>query len=422
MKESAGRTERRVARCGVGVLTICAALALAARAPAEGWQQGEGRRGIQPSAYPVLPIGAALPDFSLLGVDGRRHSPKEYAAARVLAVVFESNHCPASIAYEHRVHELYDKYRSRGVQVVAINPNNPKAVRLNELGFTDMNDSFEEMKLRAAFMQLPWPYLYDGETQAVSKVFGAVATPHIFVFDQDRRLRYQGAIDDSRAAAQVKQRYAADAIEAVLAARPVAVAESRALGCTTKWLEKSVDGVEKEMQAIQATEVKLTMIDPAGLKALRDNATSKKTVLVSVWQAGNKVSQAQFEPLQTTYRMYAGSRRPVDVVTVSTDPAAKSTAAHEYLKRQYATTTNFQVASGSAADVMAAFGLKWNAAQPFTVVIGPDGKVLFQKEGAIDIYEVRRVILASIPDEPAWPGIHEYYNAALARMAQGRRK
>lgn len=422
MKGSAGRTERHVARCGVGVVTICAALALAARAPAAGWQQGEGRRGIQPSAYPVLAIGAALPDFSLLGVDGRRHSPKEYAAAKVLAVVFESNHCPASIAYEHRVRELYDRYRSRGVQVVAINPNNPKAVRLNELGFTDMNDSFEEMKLRAAFMQLPWPYLYDGETQAVSKVFGAVATPHIFVFDQDRRLRYQGAIDDSRAAAQVKQRYAADAIEAVLAARPVAVTESRALGCTTKWLEKSVDGVEKEMQAIQATEIKLAMVDSAGLKALRDNATSKKTVLVSFWQADNQVSQAQFAPLQTTYRMYAGSRRPVDVVTVSTDPAAKSTAAHEYLKRQFATTTNLQVASGAAADAMAAFGLKWNAAQPFTVVIGPDGKVLFQKEGAIDIYEVRRVILASIPDEPAWPGIHEYYNAALARMAQGRRK
>jgi hypothetical protein len=99
----------------------------------------------------------------------------------------------ASIAYEQRVDDLYDKYRSQGVQVVGINPNNPKAVRLNELGFTDMTDSFEEMKIRAAFMKLPWPYLYDGETQAVSKTFGAVATPHIFVFDQERKLRYQVA-------------------------------------------------------------------------------------------------------------------------------------------------------------------------------------------------------------------------------------
>ena len=272
----------------------------------------------------MLAIDAALPDFSLPGIDGKRHTPKEYAAAKVLAVVFESNHCPASIAYEQRVHDLYDKYRKQGVHVVAINPNNPKAVRLNELGFTDMSDSFEEMKVRAAFMQMAWPYLYDGETQAVSKSFGAVATPHIFVFDQDRKLRYQGAIDDSRAVAQVKQRYAADAIDAVLAGRPVAVTESRALGCTTKWLETSVDGVEQEMKTIQAAEVTMTPVDSAGLKAFRDNAASKKTVLVSFWQVDNKASQAQFEPLQTTYRMYAGSKRPMDVVTISTDPASKS--------------------------------------------------------------------------------------------------
>ena len=431
MKRLAGGAERKLARLWIAALTTSAALTLAAQGlvhgaspapapeqtPAPGGQQG---RGIQAPTYPVLAIGAALPDFSLLGIDGKRHSPKEYAGAKVLAVVFESNHCPASIAYEQRVHDLYNKYKSQGVQVVAINPNNPKAVRLNELGFTDMTDSFEEMKIRAAFMRLPWPYLYDGETQTVSKTFGAVATPHIFVFDQERKLRYQGAIDDSRAVAQVKQRYAADAIEAVLAGRPVATAETRALGCTTKWLEKSIDGVEREMKAIQAMDVKMVPIDSAGLKALRENATSKMTVLVSFWQVDDKVSQAQFPALQTTYRMYAGSKRPVNVVTVSTDPASKATAVNEYLMRQYATTTNRQ-ASGGAADAMAAFGMKWNAAQPFTVVIGPDGKVLYQRPGAIDIYEVRRVILASIPDEPAWPGIQDYFQAAVARMAERRK-
>ena len=91
-----------------------------------------------------------------------------------------------------------------------------------------MSDSFEEMKLRAAFMDLPWLYLYDGETQALSMKMGAVATPHIFIFDQERKLQYQGAIDDSRAVAQVKQRYAANAIDELLAGRPVSVRETRA--------------------------------------------------------------------------------------------------------------------------------------------------------------------------------------------------
>ncbi|MEO7270491.1 MAG: thioredoxin family protein [Vicinamibacterales bacterium] len=375
--------------------------------------QGRGGRGIQ-TQYPVLPIGSPLPEFSLLGIDGKRHTPKEYAGAKIMAVMFESNHCPASIAYEKRVHELYDEFRGKGVQVIAINPNNPKAVRLNELGYTDMSDSFEEMKLRAAFMSLPWPYLYDGETQALSMKMGAVATPHIFIFDQDRRLRYQGAIDDSRAVAQVKERHAANAINALLAGRPVPVAETRALGCSTKWLNTSMAGVEEEMKDIQSTEVTLSPIDRAGLQALRENATSQKTIVVSFWQAGNRLDRDQFGELQTTYRMYARSRRPMDMVTIATDGAEKSAAVLEFLKGQHATTRNTQLAPGTTAPPEM-FGTKWNAAQPLTLVIAPDGKVLYQREGRIDIYEVRRVILASFPDEPSWPGIKEYYRDAVAR-------
>ena len=87
------------------------------------------------------------------------------------------------------------------------------------------------------------------------------------------------------------------------------------------------------------------------------------------------------------------------------------------VKGQYATSTNKQLSTNVAA-AQAAFGLKWNASQPFTVVIGPDGKVLYQKEGALDIYAVRRYILASIPENPAWPGVNEYYNSAIAMMAK----
>ena len=428
MPASASARARTVAAWSFAALALLGTIASpAGQAPAAGGaaaagaqgDRGQGRgRGIQ-AQYPVLPIGSALPDFSLLGVDGRRHSPKEYAGAKALVVMFESNHCPASIAYEKRMHDLYDAYHKRGVQVVAINPNNPKAVRLNELGYTDMTDSYEEMKLRAAFMELPYPYLYDGETQTLSMKMGAVATPHVFIFDQDRKLRYQGAIDDSRAVAQVKERYAANALDAVLAGREVPVAETRALGCTTKWITTSVAGVDDEMKAIQSTPVTLSPIDRDGLQALRANSTSQKTLLVSFWQTGNRLSQDQFLDLQTTYRMYAGSKRPMDMVTVSTDPPAKSAAVLEYLKSQYATTRNTQLAD--VAGAQAAFGMKWNPAQPYTVVIGPDGKVLYQKEGRIDIYEVRRVILASIPDAPGWPGIHEYYQAAAARTAAKKR-
>jgi peroxiredoxin len=421
MRATIRATDRILVICSLAALTAVApSTPTAAQAPSTGGPplqgergQGRGGRGIQ-ALYPVLPIGSPLPEFALLGIDGKRHTPKEYAGAKVLVVMFESNHCPASIAYEKRAHQLYDEFRTKGVQVVAINPNNPGAVRLNELGYTDMSDSFEEMKLRASFMALPWPYLYDGETQALSMKMGAVATPHVFIFDQDRKLRYQGAIDDSRAVAQVKERYAANAINALLSGVPVSVAETRAPGCSTKWLKTSIAGVEEEMKEIQSAPVTLSPIDNAGLKALRENATSQKTVVVSFWQTGDAVSRDQFDELQTSYRMYARSRRPMDMVTVETAGTGKSAAVLEFLKTQHATTRNTQLAPDVTA-MQEVFGLKWNASRPFTVVIAPDGTVLYQKEGRIDIYEVRRIILASFPDEPSWPGIKDYYREAVAR-------
>ena len=166
--------------------------------------------------YPVLPIGSALPDFNLPGVDGKNHKASEYSG-KALAIVFESNHCPVSQLYESRIEKLHEDYKNKGVTLVAINPNNPKTVRLDELGYTDVTDSLPEMKMRAQFRGIDWPYLYDGDTQGVSMKFGAVATPHIFIFDQQRKLRYQGRIDDNQREELVKTQDARNAIDAVLA-------------------------------------------------------------------------------------------------------------------------------------------------------------------------------------------------------------
>ena len=133
--------------------------------------------------------------------------------------MFESNHCPVSQLYESRIEKLYEDYRSKGVTLVAINPNNPKTVRLDELGYTDVTDSLPEMKLRAQLRGIAWPYLYDGDTQALSMKFGAVATPHIFIFDQERKLRYQGRIDDNQREELVKTHDARNALDALLAGR-----------------------------------------------------------------------------------------------------------------------------------------------------------------------------------------------------------
>ena len=131
----------------------------------------------QPKGFNALAIGAAAPDFSLKGVDDRTHALKDFAGAKVLVVVFTCNHCPTANAYAGRIQKLHDDFKDKGVALVAISPNDPLAVRLDELGYTDLGDSFEDMKIRAKEKAITYPYLYDGETQKVSLAYGVLATP-----------------------------------------------------------------------------------------------------------------------------------------------------------------------------------------------------------------------------------------------------
>jgi peroxiredoxin len=401
------------------LLALAAAFALVAlsigvaRTAAQGQPPAPGaNRGIQANAdHPVLPIGSPIPDFTLPGVDGKVHNVTEYAGPNVLAVVFESNHCPVSQLYEGRIEKLYEDYRRKGVTLVAINPNNPKTVRLDELGYTDVTDSLPEMKLRARFRGITWPYLYDGDTQAVSVKFGAVATPHIFIFDKDRKLRYQGRIDDNQREDLVKTHDARNAIDAVLADRPVPVEETTAFGCTTKWLSKA-SGVEQEWARIQAEPVTVDMVGADDLKKLRGNATDK-VMLVHFWATGCAACTSQLFDLETTYRMYR--KRAFDFVTINTSVPAENPAVVDYLKKQYASSPNKQFATADRAGLQAAWGVKWNLAEPLTMVIAPGGAVLYQKEGKIDILEVRRIVLANMPDMRAYIGSKAYWMKAVQK-------
>jgi thiol-disulfide isomerase/thioredoxin len=324
--------------------------------------------------------------------------------------VFECNHCPVSQLYEGRIAKLHKEYRSKGVAFVAINPNNPKSVRLNERGYTDVNDSLAEMKIRTAFRGSDWPYLYDGETQGVSTKFGVVATPHIFLFDQNRRLQYQGRIDDNQREDLVKSRDARNAIEAMLAGRPVPLATTNAFGCTTKWMSKA-SGVAEEWAKIQAEPVTVDMVGAEDLKNLRANATGK-VLLVSFWSTGCSTCVGQFLDLETTYRMYR--LRSFDFVTVATNPPTDAPAVMEFLKKQHASSPNKQFASDDAAGLQSAWGARWKLGAPFTMVVAPGGKVLYQKEGKLDILELRRVILANMPDTKSYFGQQAYWQAAVA--------
>lgn len=402
-----------------GVLTI-AALFLAgtlvwSQAPAGASGRGRsGRggsgRGLQADLeHPIMPIGTHIPDFTLPGADGKTHSLSEWSGAKLLAIVFECNHCPVSQIYEGRIKKLYEDYRGKGVALVAINPNNPGSVRLNEEGYTDLEDSLPEMKLRLADRHITWPYLYDGETQTTATKFGVVATPHIFIFDQERKLRYQGRIDDNQNEALVKSQDARAALDALLAGKPVPVENTRAFGCSTKWLSKAAGSQSRgaEMDRIKAEPVKLDMAGADELKKLRANSSGKVQV-VTFWSTKCTTCADTFHDLETTYRMYR--LRAFTLVTVATDPPADTSAVMDFLHKQYASGTNLQ-ATVDHNQLQAAFDQKWKANTMFTVAIAQDGSVIYKKEGKFalpDLLALRRVSQAHMPDT-GYPGSQAYW-------------
>ena len=354
--------------------------------------------------HPTLAIGSPAPDFALPGIDGRTHKLSEYSAAPVLVIVFTCNHCPTAQLYESRIKKLADDYRGKGVTMVAIEPNNPDAVRLSELGYTDVSDSLEEMKIRAAYRQFNFPYLYDGETQSVSQAYGPKATPHVFIFDRERKLRYEGRVDNSQRESLVKVRDALNAIDALLAGKSVAVPHTAVFGCSTKWMSKQASRL-RELKKIEAEPVKLESATAADLKALRSNPTGK-VLLVNFWATWCGPCMSEFPDIEATYRMYRG--RDFDLVTVAANLPDERPGVVNALEKQHASSRNLQFASDDTYAMQAAFDPNWDGGVPFTMVLAPGGKVLYQKQGEIDILEVRRVILANLPD-PDYIGHRAYW-------------
>ena len=357
----------------------------------------------QTPSHPILSLGSPAPDFALPGVDGKIHKLSDYAKSPVLVVVFTCDHCPIAQMYEQRIEQLYEEYGKRGAAVVAIQGNDPKAITIDELDSSDISDTLDEMKIRVQYKHLHYPYLYDGATQAVTRKYSPQATPHVFIFDKDRRLRYEGRMDNSYRIEMVKTQDARNAIDALLANKEVAVTHTPVFGCSTKWQEKE-SLREASERKLDAQPVDVELVDAQGLKKLRANASGHLT-LISFWATWCGSCVAEFSDLQDTFRMYGA--RDFDLVTVSANMPDEKPSVLRFLTKKHATSRNLLFASDDTSALQAAFDPKWQSAVPYTVLLGPDGKVLYSSLGSVDVLELRRRILAAMPSD--YIGFNNYW-------------
>jgi peroxiredoxin len=342
----------------------------------------------EPAGFRALAIGEAAPDFSLPGVDGKQYSRADFAKSKLLVVVFTCNHCPTAQAYDERIAKIASDYKERGVALVAISPNDPLAVRLDELGYTDLGDSFEDMQQRAKDRKFEFPYLYDGKTQATSLAYGCLATPHAFLFDADRKLRYAGRIDDSDVKT-VTSHDLRNAIDALLAGRSVSVEKTRVFGCSTKWADKREDA-KKSLEKWDAEPVTLAELDDVALAKLAKNDT-EKLLLVNVWATWCGPCVTELPELVTMNRMYR--KRPFELVTISLDEPENKAAALKTLREQKVAATNF-LWTGESRDKLAdLLDKEWQGPVPHTVLIAPGGKIIYHQTGELDSLAAKRAIV-----------------------------
>jgi peroxiredoxin len=349
-----------------------------------------------------LKIGDPAPAFSLKGVDGKTYSLADFKGSPLLMVVFLSDHCPVSHAAETRLLPLVAEMKPRGLAVVAISPNDPAAMAIAELGYSKYSDSYDDMKLYAKEQGFTFPYLYDGDTQSTAKAYGCLCTPHVFVFDRERKLRYMGRLDDSRFAEAntVHSTDARNAIEELLQGKPVTTAETKPFGCSTKWKEHKEELIQIDEKMYSASVV-LEHLDLTNALALAHNNT-RKLRLINVWATWCAPCVEEFPNIVALSHRFAN--RDFEVITISVDDPKDEAKAKQFLERQHATvpnrvqrslklegrrTNNYLYTGASVDELMRALDPLAPGPVPYTIVIAPGGEIVYRQANQINAADLQ---------------------------------
>jgi thiol-disulfide isomerase/thioredoxin len=317
---------------------------------------------------------------------------KSFEKASVVVVIFSCNHCPTAQAYEDRIISIAKDYKPKGVDIVVISPNSTKALNYSEMGYSDMGDSYEEMKLRAAEKGYPFPYLYDGDDQKCSLVYGPVATPHCFVLDGNRILRYAGRVDGSEKPGTGNGEDLRNAVDAVLAGNPVKNPVTKVFGCSIKWAWKD-EYTQRLYKQWSELPVTLEQIDVQGIKELVSNTSSGRLRLINIWATWCGPCITEFPDLVIIDRMYRG--RQFEFISISADKQERKNEVLNFLKTQQASNKNYIFNKDDVYEMIEAIDPEWQGALPYTLLIEPGGKIVYRKQDTIDPLGMKKLIVGN---------------------------
>jgi len=353
---------------------------------------------------PTLAVGSTLPSFSLPGIDGKTYTDQSFKDAKILVLIFTCPHCPTAQAYQERIKTLVSLYSPKGVKVVAINPNHADAVRLDEMAYTDVGDSFADMQERARDQKFNFLWLDDGPKQELSHKMGPVATPHVFIFDAARKLRFEGRIDDAERESAATKFDTRNAIEALIAGKEPPITTTRVFGCSVKWADKVAEYAKyKERWAKEP--VTLEKADAAKIKEIRENKGTGKLRMINVWATWCGPCITEFDELVEHHLRFR--IRDFEMVTIAAEYPDMESTVKEFLVKKHASMKNYILASDNKDELYDALesASVWKGELPYTIIVNEKGEVVYRERGELSFLKMRRAIVPELNRIKPWGGL-----------------
>lgn len=337
----------------------------------------------------TLEIGAKAVDFNLPDVSGKFYALSDFSESDILVIIFTCNHCPTAQAYEDRIISFTADYKDKGVSVAAIMPNSAFSLLPEECGYSDLDDTYSSMVIRAKDKQFNFPYLYDGDNEAVSIQYGPTATPHAFVFNKNRELVYSGRLDASEKPGSANADDLRAAVDALISGQQVTQPVNKAFGCSIKWAWKT-DWTEKVNADWNNKPVTLEKISKSGIAELLANKTEKLR-LINVWATWCGPCIIEYPELVNLQRMYGN--RKFEFISISADKPEQSDQALDFLKSRHSALQNYIFDSDDKYALIEAIDPSWNGALPYSLLVEPGGKIVYVMQGTVDLLELKKTIV-----------------------------